>query len=95
MHRHCRHRITVDLPVDAAFMLFTPAGEELWVDGWAPRYVHPSDGRTEAGEPDGVGPEHDRRRREPARGEAAGEVTGAVDDGGEEGEDGGHGGRQS
>ena len=49
MHRHCRHRITVDLPVDAAFMLFTPAGEELWVDGWAPRYVHPSDGRTEAG----------------------------------------------
>lgn len=31
----CRHRIVVDFPVDQAFMLFTPAGEELWVDGWA------------------------------------------------------------
>lgn len=51
MNRHlqCRHRIVVDLPIDQAFMLFTPAGEELWVDGWAPRYVHPPDGRTEAG----------------------------------------------
>jgi hypothetical protein len=25
------------------------AGEELWVDGWQPTYVHPVDGRTEAG----------------------------------------------
>jgi hypothetical protein len=51
MNRHlpCRHRIVVNLPIDQAFMLFTPAGEELWVDGWAPRYVHPADGRTEAG----------------------------------------------
>jgi len=48
-HLQCRHRIVVDFPVDRAFMLFTPAGEELWVDGWAPRYVYPSDGRTEAG----------------------------------------------
>jgi hypothetical protein len=48
-HRQCRHRITVDMPVDQAFMCFTPAGEALWVDGWAPRYVHPADGRTEAG----------------------------------------------
>jgi hypothetical protein len=45
----CRHRIMVDLPTDQAFMCFTPAGEELWVDGWAPCYVHPADGRTEAG----------------------------------------------
>lgn len=45
----CRHRVTIDLPADRAFMCFTPAGEELWVDGWAPRYVHPADGRTEAG----------------------------------------------
>jgi hypothetical protein len=49
-HRlQCRHRIMVDMPIDQAFMCFTPAGEELWVDGWAPRYVHPADGRTEAG----------------------------------------------
>jgi hypothetical protein len=51
MNRHlqCRHSIVVDLPIDQAFMLFTPAGEELWVDGWAPRYLHPCDGRTETG----------------------------------------------
>jgi hypothetical protein len=48
-HLQCRHRIVVDLPVDRAFMLFTPAGEERWVDGWAPRYIHPADGRTAAG----------------------------------------------
>ncbi len=30
-------------------MYFTPAGEELWVDDWRPRYLHPDDGRTEAG----------------------------------------------
>jgi len=43
------HRIVVDAAVDQAFMFFTPAGEELWVDGWAPVYVYPRDGRTEAG----------------------------------------------
>ncbi|MFO1337192.1 MAG: SRPBCC family protein [Burkholderiaceae bacterium] len=48
-HVHASHRIVVDAPVDQAFMFFTPAGEELWVDGWQPAYVHPADGRTEAG----------------------------------------------
>ncbi len=48
-HLNTRHLIVVDAPVDQAFMYFTPAGEELWVDGWRPTYVHPSDGRTEAG----------------------------------------------
>lgn len=48
-HVHARHTFIVDAPVDQAFMYFTPAGEELWVKGWHPRYVHPSDGRTEAG----------------------------------------------
>jgi len=43
------HRIIVDAPIDQAFMFFTPAGEELWVDGWKPTYVHPRDGRTESG----------------------------------------------
>ena len=46
---HASHRIVVDAPVDQAFMFFTPAGEELWVDGWKPTYVHPGDGRTESG----------------------------------------------
>lgn len=48
-HTHARHRITIDAPVDRCFMFFTPAGEELWVDGWQPRYLNPPDGRTEAG----------------------------------------------
>ncbi len=49
IHTHAAHTIEVDAPVDQCFMYFTPAGEELWVDGWQPRYVHPADGRTEAG----------------------------------------------
>jgi hypothetical protein len=48
-HVHSTHRIVVDAPVDQAFMFFTPAGEELWVDGWQPTYLNPADGRTEAG----------------------------------------------
>ncbi|MGF6367739.1 hypothetical protein OKW40_000489 [Paraburkholderia sp. RAU6.4a] len=49
-HRlHASHRIVVDAAVDQAFMFFTPAGEELWVDGWKPTYVYPRDGRTESG----------------------------------------------
>lgn len=48
-HVHASHRIVVDAPVDQAFMFFTPAGEELWVDGWQPTYLNPPDGRTEAG----------------------------------------------
>jgi hypothetical protein len=43
------HRVTIDLPVRQCQMLFTPAGEELWVDGWQPRYLHPEDGRTVEG----------------------------------------------
>ena len=43
---HSSHTIVVDAPVDKAFMYFTPAGEELWVDGWRPNYVYPPDGRT-------------------------------------------------
>ncbi|HZH44004.1 MAG TPA: SRPBCC family protein [Lysobacter sp.] len=44
-----QHRIRIDAPADVAFMFFTPAGEELWVEGWRPRYVHPADGATVAG----------------------------------------------
>lgn len=48
-HLHASHHITVDAPVAQAFRYFTPAGETLWVDGWSPTYLHPADGRTEAG----------------------------------------------
>jgi hypothetical protein len=43
------HMITIDLPVRQCQMLFTPAGEELWVEGWKPHYLHPPDGRTVQG----------------------------------------------
>ncbi len=36
------HAITIDLPIRQCQMLFTPAGEERWVDGWQPRYLHPA-----------------------------------------------------
>jgi len=49
MHVHNRHRIRVAAPIAQAFMFFTPAGEELWVEGWRPRYVRPADGTTVAG----------------------------------------------
>jgi len=48
-HTHATHAIVVEAPLAQAFMFFTPAGEELWVDGWRPTYLHPADGRTEAG----------------------------------------------
>jgi hypothetical protein len=49
LHVNTSHTITIDAPVDRCFMFFTPAGEELWVDGWQPRYLVPADGRTQAG----------------------------------------------
>jgi hypothetical protein len=49
LHMHATHTIVVGAPLAQAFMFFTPAGEELWVDGWRPTYLHPADGRTEAG----------------------------------------------
>jgi hypothetical protein len=48
-HIQSTHRIVVEAPAARCFMFFTPAGEELWVDGWRPSYLHPSNGRTEAG----------------------------------------------
>lgn len=48
-HRVLTHRFELAMAVAPCQRLFTPAGEELWVDGWRPRYVHPADGRTEAG----------------------------------------------
>jgi len=43
------HAIHIDIPVRQCQMLFTPAGEELWVDGWQPRYMHPPNGSTTQG----------------------------------------------
>ena len=48
--RVVRHgSVDVALPLPEAFELFTPEGERRWVAGWEPRYLHPADGRLEAG----------------------------------------------
>lgn len=46
MRRDFTHEIRVALPVDEAFLLFTPKGEEAWVLGWSPDYVFPTTGET-------------------------------------------------
>ena len=43
------HSFTLARPAPEAFGLFTPEGERAWAAGWDPRYLHPGDGRTEAG----------------------------------------------
>lgn len=48
-HLRSEHRVTVALPIRQCQMLFTPAGEELWVDGWQPTYHYPADGSTQRG----------------------------------------------
>jgi len=49
LHRSVSHTIRIAAPVPQCQRFFTPAGEELWVDGWHPTYLHPADGRTERG----------------------------------------------
>jgi hypothetical protein len=44
MRRAFRHDIAVDLPIDKAFPLFTPKGEENWVPDWKPDYFAPENG---------------------------------------------------
>ena len=43
------HSFSLDRPAREAFRLFEPEGERLWAEGWDPQYVHPRDGRAEAG----------------------------------------------
>ncbi|MGK5555570.1 hypothetical protein ACSNOI_28525 [Actinomadura kijaniata] len=35
-------RLSVPLPPEEAFLLFTPRGEERWVEGWRPRFPVPT-----------------------------------------------------
>ena len=48
-HVHRAHEIEIDAPVADVFPLLTPAGEELWVEGWAPVYLNPRSGETQKG----------------------------------------------
>jgi len=43
------HSFVAALPAREAFALFEPEGERAWAQGWDPQYVHPRDGRAEAG----------------------------------------------
>jgi hypothetical protein len=43
------HSFHVAAPIAQCQRFFTPAGEERWVDGWSPSYIHPVDGHTEVG----------------------------------------------
>lgn len=44
MASHVAHTHTIEIPgrVDDVLRCFTPEGEESWVDGWAPHYLHPA-----------------------------------------------------
>lgn len=46
MGRSYSHEIEIDGSADDVLQLFTPRGEEEWVPGWAPRYLHPETGET-------------------------------------------------
>src|SRR5262245_23048859 len=48
-HVHRAHEIELDASVADVFPLLTPAGEELWVEGWAPVYLHPRSRETQKG----------------------------------------------
>jgi hypothetical protein len=41
-HRRLTGQLTVDLPPDQAFRLFTPCGEQDWVPQWQPRFPAPA-----------------------------------------------------
>jgi hypothetical protein len=51
-HRRLTGRLTVALPPERAFVLFTPRGEQAWVPGWKPRFpAGTDDGRFDDTEP--------------------------------------------
>ncbi|TBW35113.1 SRPBCC family protein [Siculibacillus lacustris] len=43
-HVDRRYDFVLARPIAAVFPLFTPRGEEAWVPGWDPEYLHPIDG---------------------------------------------------
>jgi hypothetical protein len=48
MPAHTERSCTIDIDdvVGEVFPLFTPKGEEAWVEGWCPDYLHPASGET-------------------------------------------------
>jgi hypothetical protein len=48
-HVVCAGVVDVAAPLSRAFAFFTPEGERLWVAGWDPQYLPPSDGALQDG----------------------------------------------
>jgi hypothetical protein len=48
-HVRAQRELEIAAPADIVFRMFTPKGEELWIDAWRPRYLHPQDGTTVRG----------------------------------------------
>ena len=48
-HVERSHAIRLGYPVERVFPLFTPAGEEDWVEGWRPEYLSPAGRETREG----------------------------------------------
>lgn len=46
IHVRAQRELEIAAPADIVFRMFTPKGEELWIDAWRPRYIHPQDGTT-------------------------------------------------
>lgn len=49
LRHHLTSRLTVALPPERAFRLFTPRGEEDWAAGWKPRFPAPTGDDTAPG----------------------------------------------
>jgi len=45
-HEKVSHSILLPISADEAIEFFTPEGERMWVEGWAPHYFHPANGET-------------------------------------------------
>lgn len=48
-HVRAQRELHIAAPAGIVLRMFTPKGEELWIDAWRPRYVHPPDGNTVRG----------------------------------------------
>lgn len=49
VRRSLTGELHVDLPPEDAIRLFTPRGEQDWVDGWSPKFADPAADDTEPG----------------------------------------------
>lgn len=48
-HVRVQRELHIAASAPIVLRMFTPKGEELWIDAWRPRYVHPPDGNTVRG----------------------------------------------